>query len=230
MLNRLALIAALAASACAEKAPPPQFPVTFTADADGEPLAGVKLKLGDRELGTTGKDGTLHLRLTGREGAAVPVQATCPEGYRQPEKPPVVKLQRFKGLDPVSEARGIEIGVPCVPEERSAVVVVRTTTPNLPILARGQVIGTTDENGIAHGLLKLSPNTTFRLVIDTSSDPMLRPQNPATTLTLSDADEIFVVNKNFTVEQKPTKKKKKKKKKVVVKNNRPTQIYSTRRR
>lgn len=202
--RRRARAAALVAFAAAgliacepTSAPRASFPVTFIARAD-EPLAGVKIRIdGDRALGTTGPDGVLRATLSGPEGAPVPFQVTCPEGHRPPREMPVLTLRRFVGLDPASAARGIQVTIECSPVQRMAALVVRAGEPGLPVLARGREVARTGPDGVAHAVLALPPETTFRVVLDTSARPDLHPESPATTLALGDADDIFIVDQAF---------------------------------
>lgn len=194
----LAALAAASLAAC-ESTPVPRasFPVTFVARAD-EPLAGVKIRIdGDRVLGTTGPDGVLRATLSGPEGATVPFQVTCPEGYRPPREMPALALRRFVGLDRASAARGIQVTIQCSPVQRMAALVVRAGEAGLPVLARGREVARTGPDGVAHALLALPPETTFRVVLDTSARPDLRPESPATTLALGDTDDIFIVDQAF---------------------------------
>jgi hypothetical protein len=214
-----ALLAATAGACASEPPPPDRFPVTFRAHA-GEPLAGVAISMnGGKLLGVTGPGGDLMITLTGKEGTTVPFRVACPDGYRPPRQMPALTLRRFTGLDPATAARGVEVSIECLPAERLAALVLKTGEPDLPVLAQGREVARTDDSGIAHALVSLPPNSTFRVVVDTSDRPQLRPQHPATTLTLADADDIFLIDQRFEVDRprpvaKPTPVKKKKKKKV----------------
>jgi hypothetical protein len=188
---------------CEEERPPPTFRVTFTAHSDGDPLAGVRIVADGQELGLTGVDGTLGVTLTGREGQQVTVNATCPAGHRPPEQLPLLTLRTFRPATEQAAARGIEMTISCPPAERLAAVVVRAQGgPDLPIVMRGREVARTDEQGVAHLLLKMRPNTTFQLQLDTSEQDKLRPQNPGFTFTLPDTDEIFLVNQRFQEERR----------------------------
>ncbi|HTE51125.1 MAG TPA: hypothetical protein VK698_09675 [Kofleriaceae bacterium] len=205
-ISTVALAGALAVAVggCESPAVPrATFPVTFIARAD-EPLAGVAISIdGDHRLGTTGADGILRATLSGPEGAAVPFRVTCPDGYRAPREMPILTLRRFVGLDPASAARGIQVSIECNPAQRMAALVVRAGQPDLPVLARGREVARTGPDGVAHALLALPPDTTFRVVLDTSTRPKLHPESPATTLALADTDEIFVIDQRFEVDQPP---------------------------
>ena len=209
-----AILLALIAS-CAAEPQRTRFSVTFTVNPE-EPLAGVTISLdGGKALGTTGKDGALRVTLSGREGTTVPFRVKCPDGFRAPHTMPVLTLRRFQGLDPA--AAGIKVTIQCPPAERLAAVVLKAGRPDLPVLAQGREVARTDTDGVAHALMSMPPNSTFRVVVDTSAQPALRPQNPATTLTVADADEIFLIDQAFQVDEpppKPAPKKKVVKKKV----------------
>jgi hypothetical protein len=196
----VALSGLLALVACAAEPPNPTFPVTFVARAD-RPLAGVAIAIeGGARLGTTGDDGILRVTLSGREGTMVPFRVACPDGYRAPRAMPAMTLRRFVGFDPAAAARGIRVSIECLPSERMAALVLRAGQPGLPVLARGREVARTDADGVAHALVVLPPNSTFRVVVDTSQRPDLRPESPATTLAVADSDEIFVIDQDFAVE------------------------------
>jgi len=222
---RTASIALLALAACASEPQRTKFSVTFTVNPD-EPLPGVTVSLdGGKALGNTGKDGALRVTLSGREGTTVPFRVKCPDGYRQPTVMPVLTLRRFKGLDPA--AAGIKVNIECPPAERLAALVLKAGKPDLPVMAQGREVARTDADGVAHAVMSMPPNSTFRVVIDTSQKPALHPQSPATTLTVTDADEIFLIDQQFQEDAPPPKPapavkkkqpvKKKVKKKVIEK-------------
>jgi hypothetical protein len=208
--------------ACAEEEAQSGFPVTFIANRD-EPLAGVVIHLeGGSSLGSTGTDGILRVTLTGKEGDAVPFRMQCPDGYRAPRDTLALTLRRFTGLAPEAAARGIEVSLECRPAKRLAALVLATGRPGLSVLARGREIAETDQDGVAHALMSLAPNSTFRVVIDTTGNPRLRPKSPAMTLTVADQDEIFLIDQAFEVNEPPAAarpiKKKRPKKKVIKKS------------
>ena len=196
-------LALLLGAACASEPQRTQFDVTFTANAD-DPLPGVEVGLdGGRLLGKTGADGTLRVKLAGREGTPVKFRVHCPDGYREPREVPTLTLRRFTGLDPRVSSRGIAVSLECPPTTHLAALVVRTHQSDLPVLVHGREIARTDADGVANALLTMTPNSTFRVVIDTQDAPHLRPESPATTLTLPDDDQIFLVDQQFTVEAPP---------------------------
>jgi hypothetical protein len=182
---------------CEEPPPTPQHRITFRAQSDNAPLAGVLIVTDGRALGRTAEDGRLRVDLTGREGQTVVVQAQCPEAYRPPASVPVLVLRSFHTNDPVVRERGIEFAIDCPPAERIAAVVIRAAgQADLPVKLRGQEIARTDRSGVAHLLLRLAPNSTFRVQLDTEGRE-LQPQNPGATFTVPDADQIFLYDQPF---------------------------------
>jgi hypothetical protein len=201
---RHALMASLLLIACGEDEPPPRYPVTFEATSDHRPLEGVVLSVGQQVLGQTDADGVLHVDLTGPEGARVPITAQCPEGHRSPESLPEIVLRPVISLDPAAAARGIELSVPCPPDRRVAVVMVRTDgQADLPVYVDGRERARTDASGAAHVRLAMAPDTTFQVRLATTTRPLLRPQEPSMAFTLPDADQVFVFDQQFQVEEPP---------------------------
>jgi len=198
-----ALLVATLAFGCEEERPEPPFRVTFLAESDGEPLAATRIIADGNVIGETGRRGLLRVDLRGREGQAVSVNAQCPEGFRPPAQLPLLTLRRFRGLDPATAERGIEMTIECPPGERVAALVVRAGgQPDLPVLMRGREIGRTDASGAAHLVFRMRPNTSFRVQLDTSQREDLRPQNPGQTFAVPDNDEILVFDQPFEVQTK----------------------------
>lgn len=179
--------------ACGDPPPAPEFRLSFTALADATPLAGVEIAIAGRPLGVTGATGVLRANLRGREGAVVSYRVNCPDGYRDPEEPPPVTLRQFAGLDPVAAARGVEISIQCRPSDRLAAVVVRSGgIANIPVLMQGQPVALTDASGVAHLMLKLPPNTSFTMALDTSAHPRIAPASPSQPFVVPDSDEVLI--------------------------------------
>jgi hypothetical protein len=60
----------------------------------------------------------------------------------------------------------------------------------------------TDADGVAHAVMSMPPNSTFRVVIDTSSS-RAAPAEPGHHLTVADADEIFLIDQQFQEDAPP---------------------------
>jgi hypothetical protein len=204
----LGLAALAAVAGCGEEAPPPRFPVTFTAVSDpGEGLAGVQLTANGAPIGQTGEDGRLHVDLTGPEGSPVQIGATCPEGHRAPASLPLITLRHVVSLDPNTAALGLQVSIACPPAQRHGVVVVRAggdqAHPDVPVLIDGREVARTDASGVAHVALDMQPGQSFQVLLATVDQPLLRPQSPRQSFTFPDGDELFVFDQQFQVEEPP---------------------------
>ena len=213
----------LAALACEPQEPPkPSFQLVIHTQTDsGEPLAGVKLTSKSANLGVSGPDGQVKTRLRGREGLRIPIGTVCPDGYRQEGKPIDVVLKSLKRPD--GKSAPIVSDVKCAPTERWAALVVKTS-PDIPIKVQGQVVATTNSDGVAHAALRLAPNTTFQVELDTSAKPELRPRSPVTTLTVLERDEVFPVAFEFKKKAPAAKPRKKRPRKRPPKKFRPERV------
>lgn len=197
-LRTLAYAFLLLCAACGDDEPPPTFRVTFVAAADDSRLPGVEIRVAGRPIGRTSDNGELQVNLLGREGASVPYQIVCPAGYREVNNTFHLTLRTF-GARAANADRGVEVTVRCLPALREAAIVVRTSgRAGLPVLIQGQEATRTDSGGVAHFMLRMAPNSTFRVAIDTSSLPRLVPANPSESFTLADADDIFILDQRFT--------------------------------
>lgn len=209
LVSHASLLLAIGALAgCGEEAPPPRFPVTFSASSDpGVPLGEVQLTANGAPIGTTGADGSLHVDLTGPVGSPVQIGATCPEGHRPPTSLPLITLRHVVSLDPSTAARGLQVSIACPPMERHGVVVVRAggnqAQADVPVLIDGREVARTDSSGVAHVALDMQPGQTFQVLLATADHPLLRPQSPRQSFTFPDSDELFVFDQQFAVEEPP---------------------------
>jgi hypothetical protein len=200
----------IAAGACYTAPAPGQYSLVLRAHSDdGAPLAGVEFRGNGTRLGTTGAAGTVTASLVAREGTVMTVRAHCPDGFRSPERPHLLTLRRFEGLRESSAGR-LDVTAECRPTQRRGVVVVRAAgQPDLPVLMHGSEVARTDRHGVAHMLVALAPHSSFRVEIETSKRPRLRPQNPVATFTMRDEDDLFLFDPEFTEKRKKRKPRKK---------------------
>jgi hypothetical protein len=183
-------------AACATDKPQ-RTSVVVRAEADpGAPLAGVSVLLDGRVLGKSDPKGALPLELEGLLGEAVRLDVSCPNGHRLTSSPLRVMLRPVNGRAP-------EYKVSCPPARRWMVLAVRAKNGvNVPLRYLDQVIGRTDGDGVAHGLLALLPGERARIVLDTSAPEhrYLRPQNPVLQLSAPDRDEVVMLEQPFVVD------------------------------
>jgi len=182
-------------------APDTPYPLAIFVTSDpGRPVAGAKVLLKTRNVGTTDATGFVKVEVIGSEGDTIALGILCPDGFQSPERPILAGLRRLaQGSPPPKfEAR-------CVPLIRTTVVGVRTDNGRfLPILYLGREIARTDGSGAAHFLLQLKPNEQVVLTVSTAEKgaEQLRPQNPSLTFVSKDTDDVILLEQKFSVEPK----------------------------
>lgn len=195
------LSAALSLSACSALepvAPPPLEVILHISSDPGRPVEGAAVLFNGQKVSRSGADGIAHLVLTGRDGESFDVTITCPDGFQSPVKPLQVMLKRL--ADPTKKP---EYEVTCPPTTRTVVVAVRADGgPNLPVMYLGREIARTDASGAAHVMLKLKPDESFDLILGTSENARLRPQNPFASFAVKERDEVFTFDQKFELEKK----------------------------
>ncbi|MBX3250272.1 MAG: hypothetical protein KF901_24050 [Myxococcales bacterium] len=178
------------------------FSVTFIAEADpGVPLAGVVVKANGREVGRSDEFGLVQTMLRGPEGAGVEIAHECPDGHVQPRESQTLRLHDFRSLDGDGRS-GLDLTLSCTPARRRVAFVVRTNGhADIPIKVNGQEVARTNAQGFAYVVQAAEPGRTFRMTLDTSELPKLRPQNPYQQFTLGPRDDVFVFAQTFEVEE-----------------------------
>jgi hypothetical protein len=178
---------------------PPQIVVVNVTSDPGVPMPGAELLFNGKAVGRTDDNGVGQLKLNGNDGDVFQVMVKCPEGYASPTRPISVQLRRLadQGKYPEYEAS-------CPPTMRTIVVAVRAENgAGLPVVHLSREIARTDESGAAHVLFNLPPGESFDLMLDTSKDENLKPQNPVASFTVSQRDDVFLFDQKF---DKPEKK------------------------
>ena len=176
------------------------FPIALTAATDdGEPLADVEFSLAEGALtGKTDQNGLLQLTVDRPEGTVLPVKATCPEGYDEAPSLSPLTLRSFQPLQ--GATADIRLSIECTPSYRTVAVLVRAPDiGDLPILVNEIEKTRTDASGAAHLVAPLPARTSFRVTIDTTSRPDIRPISPSRAFTVPESDEIFVFDQVFQV-------------------------------
>jgi hypothetical protein len=199
----LIVLASSAISACSDPATSPEaatasgsFSVLLAVRAAAEaPVPGARVLAGKQLLGTTDGSGLSRLRLPGRDGQTVPLTIECPAGFSSPEAPVPVALRE---LAPGSRPPRFEAH--CAATTHSVLVGIRAEHgANLPILQLDRGVGSTDTAGLAHVLLSnVTPDQPIALTLDTSLQPLLRPQNPVLTFVPAARDEFVLLEQQFS--------------------------------
>lgn len=182
------------------------FDLIFEAKNDtGQPVPGVVISGNGKQLGNTGADGVLRAYIRAKDGTSLRARAVCPEGYREPAQPAPMRLRHFRSV--ASKDRGeLRVTIECRATERLVALVVNTNKrADLPVLMDGREIARTNAEGVAHVALRVAPNSTFQVALDTSDQENLRPKSPLGTFTVADADSLVVFDQPF---EEVVKKKK----------------------
>ncbi len=174
------------------------YPITLRVMTDQRPMPGAQIFYRTTALGATDVNGMFQVETPGVEGTTLELTVRCPEGFISPERPVPVTLRSTIALGEAGRPAGIETTTQCPPSHRIAAVVVRTPSrANLPIFYDGHEITRTDLQGVAHMIFRVRPAEVLTLRIDTSQQPLLRPQNPMLSITTRDGDDVYVSSQNF---------------------------------
>ena len=207
-------------------APPPTFSVTVAAQSDdGMPLENITISANGQPLGKSGPDGIVQTILEGPEGTQIKLVYTCPEGYRQPAKPSVLTLRRFKELGS-KRGRGLNMKLNCSPLKRTAGFVVKTNEiSGVKVMVNGKEVGKTNSMGIAAFATEVDPQTNFDLILNTEAMASLTPVSPNMSFKIGDRDDVFVFEQVFTQKtvaktktrskRRRSRRKKKKKRRII---------------
>jgi hypothetical protein len=187
-------------AACAPRPPERNydFLVRITSGPD-RPVRGATVLQRGKAVGVSGEDGVIHLRTTGSEGQMLAFRVSCPEGHTSPSEPLSVVLRRLG-----EQARAPEYAAHCAPTLRTLIVVVRAeNAAPLPIRHLGHEVGRTDDDGVAHVLLRAPPDESVELVLDTSDHPRLRPQSPTARFDVGPQDALRLFEQEFRRDAPP---------------------------
>ena len=186
--------------ACDGGRAPADYALSIHVESDpGHALAGAEVRLGAKQIGTSGPSGVVKVVAHGTEGDVLSFDVACPEGYQSPSRPLSVVLRRLSG-----KGGAPEYVVPCRPTARTLVIAVRAEHgPDLPVVYLGREVARTDRSGAAHVSLVSPPEESVELVLDTGNAPRLRPHSPSARFRVGDADDIVVLDESFQLEDAP---------------------------
>lgn len=194
-------------SACSPAATPTgatSFAIELRATSEeGSPLPGASFALDGRPLGVTDSQGRLTREVRGAEGSWVRVSATCPVDFDNPEQPLPQRLTRAQAIG----AQALTVDVRCEKRLNDVVVIVHGERgEHLPVLVDGTTVGSTDNDGLAHILLRRPRSEkAVQVGIDTTGRSALKPANPTRTYVLHGRDAVVLFEPSFVVRtpQKP---------------------------
>lgn len=194
--------AALLLSGCGRLSLEPNTKLTFkilvrTTTPQGQPVKGAQILLENKVIGASHEDGATELKFIANEGESYDLSIQCPQGFQAPTKPIRVTLRKL------ADNKKPEFAAACAPSNQVLIVAVRADGgPNLPVMYLNNEIGRTDESGAANVALRLAPNESFELTLNTTGPgaETLRPQNPTMTFAIKDRDDIASFEQKFTRE------------------------------
>lgn len=203
-MSRLALfgvvLSALSVASCTEPPPPDPFQISIKVESDpGRPVANASISRSNKQLGATGPDGRVNLKIGGIDGEFTDVTVTCPEGFQTPLKPLSVKLTRLADKSKVTEYL-----VSCPPAMRRVVVAIRAENgPNLPVMYLDRAVTRTDAGGAASFALEVPPGSQFTVALNTIERRDIKPLSPSKLFVVQNQDDLFLFDQKFDVEKKP---------------------------
>lgn len=197
----LAALAALGGVSCGGLDPPTTKPFQFYVKVESDPshaVTGASVLRNNTSIASTGLDGKAMITLKGTEGEITDVFVKCPETFQSPAKPLSVRLTRLSA----DESKIPEYLVSCPPNTRRVVVAIKADNgPNLPVYYLNDLVTRTDLSGAAHFALKVPPNSSFTVRLDTNEAPKLKPPNPTRTFSVGSSDEILVMEQKFETDK-----------------------------
>ncbi|MGZ3442348.1 MAG: hypothetical protein ACXVDD_22665, partial [Polyangia bacterium] len=201
------LVAIVLAAGCAEEEG--RFPVVVTTlTDDGQPLADLPVTVGRALAGRTDANGTLKMRVVGKEGARVAISVATPKGYRAASTVGAVVLRRLADIESGSgHPLPIEHVVRFAPLQRQYAVLVRAGIAGLPVETFGTKQAVTNDKGVAIFLYEGTPGDELQVKLVTDGRPDLQPRNPTQSFLLATRSEAYLVKEHFAVAKKPAHKK-----------------------
>jgi hypothetical protein len=183
------------------------FAVVFVVESDpGVRLSRAHVFIDGEAVGESNSDGRVATEIHGKSGQQLRISHDCPEGHRAPSELKTLRLRAFEGVDR-SQPHAMEITLRCRPLKRLAAFVVRASNgPDLPVLLDGQRVARTNGSGVAHFSIRGAPGTEYTVELETAERPRLLPRSPTHLFILPNADEIFVINQAFKVENEPPRR------------------------
>jgi len=193
------VLAAASLTSCAEPSRSERsFTVVFVVESDpGIRLESAQVSVDGKPIGETDSHGRVHTDIRAHPHQQVRVEHECPDGYKDPSEPKILRLRQFEDINSSSTLH-MEVTLRCPPEKRLAVFIVRVNEgSSLPVLLNGENIARTNTSGVAHFSAWGPPGTEYVIELDTTEHPRLVPQFPRHLFTVPDAEEVFVVDQSF---------------------------------
>jgi hypothetical protein len=187
---------------CQAPPAPPARVVVRVLDESKAAVAKAAITTGGDVIAQTNGEGLAEVSVTGKEGAVFPLEVRCPNGYRSPSTPILVRRLRASEAAPEYLAK-------CSRLRHSLVIAVHAEGgPNLPILHLGKEVARSDASGEAQVVIEGEVHERVELVLSTADPKLVKvhPQNPAATFEIGEQDERKTFEVKFTRDKKPPPK------------------------
>jgi hypothetical protein len=191
------------ATGCSSPPPPPSVVLIRVLDEVKAPIRGAVIASRSEIIAKTNDEGRAEVELTGREGTSFEVEVRCPNIYKSPTSPVVVRrILSSDGPSPeyVTHCNRLR--------HRLSVTIHTTGGTNMPVTHLGREVARTDQTGTAQVLIEGQVQEHVDLQIDTS-DPKhakLHPQNPVASFEIGERDETKTFDMKFTSDVKQVRK------------------------
>ena len=218
------LLAMVVCGCATPEPPPPTFSVTVSTQSDdGRPLENITIEANGQPLGKSSKEGIIQTILEGPEGTQIELAYKCPEGYRQPARPSVLTLRRFRELGSKT-GRGLNMKLNCSPLKRTAGFVVKTNKiEGIRVMLNGEQVAMTNSVGVASFAAEVDPQSDFDVILNTEATEKLAtllPVSPNKSFRIGDRDDLFVFDQQFEM-KKPERKVRKRRRRRKPKRKKP---------
>jgi len=174
-----------------------QLPVEVIVEGDfGGRLSGVPIRVNGRVVGRSDANGVLRTTTVGSPGTIVRFSQECPNDHpKAEEEETTLRVRRYE----IGEsAPPLSVVLRCRLERRIAAVVVRTGShEGVVVHVDGEMVATTNEQGIAHFSRSVSPGTELLVELDASRNPQLRPQRLSRVVSIADSHDVFVIDQHY---------------------------------
>lgn len=178
--------------------------VAFRTESDpGSPLPAVEISIDGETHGKSDRAGVLVTEIQTKPSDPVRVTYACPAGHSRPKEVVPLRLRPSVALGSRLSSRP-EVTLRCKPRYRVVVFVVRTTPrTQVPVLADGSVVATTNEDGVALLTMRAATGARVEIQLDTTSYPRFVPSFPSRRFTVGTEHDIFVFDQRFESQSPP---------------------------
>jgi hypothetical protein len=197
----LAFVALLPLGCKAPPAPPSRVFVRVV-DESKTSVAKAGISSGGAIIAQTNGDGLAEVSVAGKEGAVFALEVQCPNGYRSPSAPILIRRLQPSEAAPEYLAKCSRL------RHSLAIAVHADGGPNLPILHLGKEVARSDAAGNAQVVIEGEVHERVELVLSTADPKLVKvhPQNPAATFEIGEQDETKTFEVKFTRDKKPPPK------------------------